>query len=168
MLITLHVRHAAQAHAFILFLCEVQERETLDVYFWGWENILYEGGVSSGNLTPSLPSCHLKTTSKREKCETLQPCFLLRTGMWNCFIKTRRIESRCVIGPEKYAVCRRVRASFRPEIVQAGAVKGTAEYVYSAISVGSPLGWFSHWNFWSRLSRRTLTAAVSRLFQQCE
>ena len=35
------------------------------------------------------------------------------------FVKTHSIESRCAIGP----VCRRVRASFSPEILQSGAVK---------------------------------------------
>ena len=41
------------------------------------------------------------------------------------FIKTRSVESRRVIGPENVlCVCRRVSASFSPEIVQAGAVKG--------------------------------------------
>ena len=35
------------------------------------------------------------------------------------------IESRCVIGPEyNYTVCGRVLASFSPEILRAGAVKG--------------------------------------------
>ena len=39
-------------------------------------------------------------------------------------IKTRRTESRFVIGPGKYTVCRRMRAIFSPEILQAWAVKG--------------------------------------------
>ena len=34
-----------------------------------------------------------------------------------------RIENRCY-RTGKYTVCRRVRASFRPEILHAGAVKG--------------------------------------------
>ena len=35
------------------------------------------------------------------------------------------IERRCVTGPEKkYTVCRRVRASFSPEVLQARTVKG--------------------------------------------
>ena len=33
-------------------------------------------------LTPSLPRCHLKTTDKNARFETLKPfCFLFRTGM---------------------------------------------------------------------------------------
>ena len=37
-------------------------------------------------LTPSLPWCHLKTTIKSVKFETLQPfCFLFHTGMWKDF-----------------------------------------------------------------------------------
>ena len=33
------------------------------------------------------------------------------------------VESRCVVGPGKYTLCKRVRASFSPEILLAGAVK---------------------------------------------
>ena len=41
------------------------------------------------------------------------------------FIAMCSIESRCAIGPENnYTVCRHVPASFSPEILQAGAVKG--------------------------------------------
>jgi len=37
-------------------------------------------------LTPSLPWCHLKMTSKSVKFENLKPfCFLFRTGMWKDF-----------------------------------------------------------------------------------
>ena len=38
--------------------------------------------------------------------------------------KKHRTESRFVIGPGKYTVCRRVRAIFSPEILQAWALKG--------------------------------------------
>ena len=38
-------------------------------------------------------------------------------------IKTHSIESRCY-RTGKYIVCKRVRASFSPDILQAGAVKG--------------------------------------------
>ena len=35
------------------------------------------------SLTPSLPWCHLKTTNKSVKSETLKPfCFRFCTGMW--------------------------------------------------------------------------------------
>ena len=39
-------------------------------------------------------------------------------------LRRTALKSRCVIGPEIYAVCRRVRAAFSPNILQAGAVKG--------------------------------------------
>ena len=38
-------------------------------------------------------------------------------------IKTHRIENKCY-ATGKYTVCRRVRAAFSKEILQAGAVKG--------------------------------------------
>ena len=38
-------------------------------------------------------------------------------------IKAHRIENRCY-GTRKYTVCHHVRASFSPELLQAGAVKG--------------------------------------------
>ena len=38
--------------------------------------------------------------------------------------KRTRTESRFVIGPGKCTVCRRMRAIFSPEILQAWAVKG--------------------------------------------
>ena len=41
-------------------------------------------------------------------------------------MKTRNTESRCY-RTEKYTVCRCVRASFSPEILQAGEVKGLAK-----------------------------------------
>ena len=42
------------------------------------------------------------------------------------FFETHSIKSRCY-RTGKYTVCRRVRASFSPEIVQAGAVEGGNE-----------------------------------------
>ena len=37
-------------------------------------------------LTPSLPWCHLKTTTKRAKFKTFKPlCVIFRTGMWKGF-----------------------------------------------------------------------------------
>ena len=50
--------------------------------------------------------------------------FFFALACQRIFIQTHSIESKCVIGPENYTVCRRVRASFSPEILQAGAVKG--------------------------------------------
>ena len=38
--------------------------------------------------------------------------------------ETHSIECRCVAGPENTLFCRRIRASFSPEILQDGAVKG--------------------------------------------
>ena len=52
-------------------------------------------------LTPSLPLpwCHIKTTSKIAKFETLK-AFRLLFRTLACFIKTPSTESRCVRGPE--------------------------------------------------------------------
>ena len=53
------------------------------------------------NLTPSLPSCHLKTTIKSAKSETLKPFWLLSAlACERTFIKMYCIESRRIIGPE--------------------------------------------------------------------
>jgi len=51
------------------------------------------------------------------------------------FIKTHGIENRCY-RTGKYTVCRLVRASFSPEILQAGAVKGLtfSEYASQAVN----------------------------------
>ena len=45
-------------------------------------------------------------------------------------METHRIESRCY-RTGKYTVCRRVRASFIPEVLRAGAVKGLITAVLS-------------------------------------
>ena len=67
-------------------------------------------------LTLSLPWCLLKTTSKRVKFQILKHfCFLFRTTREKFGIKTHRTESWFVIGPEKYTVCRRVRAFLSPD-----------------------------------------------------
>ena len=55
-------------------------------------------------------------------------------------IKTHRTESRAVIGPGKHTACRRVRALFSPEIVQAWAVRGLIilkkeDYLWCPISI---------------------------------
>ena len=74
-------------------------------------------------LTPSLPWCHLKTTSKCAKLKTFKPfvsLFALHVkGLWS-----QRIQLKAgVTGPEQ-TVWRRVIASFYPEILPAGALKG--------------------------------------------
>ena len=73
-------------------------------------------------LTPSLPWCHLKTTNKSAKFQTVSVVFHT-LSCERTFIETQSSESRCYRS-EKYTVCRHVRASFNPEILQAGAVKG--------------------------------------------
>ena len=82
--------------------------------------------VNVTDLTPSLPWCHFKTTNKSTKFETLN-CFCLKfflaLACGKIFIKTRSIQSRCY-RTGKYTVYRRDRASFSPEILQAGAEKG--------------------------------------------
>ena len=56
-------------------------------------------------------------------------CFLFALACERTFITTHNIESRCVIGPENILFFRRVRASFSPEIVQVGAVKGLKPHI---------------------------------------
>ena len=65
-------------------------------------------------LTPSLP-CHLKTTSKCAKSETLKPfCLLLfALACERIFIKTHSTESR-YYRTGRYTLCGRVRASLSP------------------------------------------------------
>ena len=101
---------------------------------------------STDRLTPSLPRCHSKTTSKSSKFETFQPfClffFLLfffspALACQKTLITAHIIESRCY-RTSKYTVCRHVLASFSPEILQAGTVKGLINpkrlYFYSLAS----------------------------------
>ena len=78
-------------------------------------------------LTPSL-SCHLKTTSKSAKSETLlKPqsifAFSFALACESIFTNPHSTENRCY-RTRKYTVFRRVRVSFSTEILQAGAVKG--------------------------------------------
>ena len=49
-------------------------------------------------------------------------------------MKTHIIENRCYM-TGKYTVCRRVRASFSPEVLQAGAVKGLSCKMNSTFTV---------------------------------
>ena len=74
------------------------------------------------DLTPSLPWCHLKTTSNSEKFQTLKPfCFLFfALARERTFIKTHSIESRWVIGPENITVC----GCLDPYIFQPGNFTG--------------------------------------------
>ena len=71
--------------------------------------------LCAGALTPSLPQCHLKKNGKNVEFETL-PCEM-------AVIKKHGTESRRVRGPENM-VCRRVRASFIPEILKAVGSEG--------------------------------------------
>ena len=59
---------------------------------------------------------------KSAKFETVI-VFFFELACERVFIKMHSIESRCY-RTGKYTVCRRVRASFSPEILQAGTVKG--------------------------------------------
>ena len=67
----------------------------------------------------------LKTTHESAEFETLKffVIFFALACAESIFIKTHSIESRCY-STGKYTVCRRVRVSFSPEILQALAVKG--------------------------------------------
>ena len=53
-------------------------------------------------LTPSLPRCHLKTTNKSAKSETLQPflCGFFTLVCKRFFIRTHTIKCRCATGLE--------------------------------------------------------------------
>ena len=52
-------------------------------------------------LTPSLPWCHLKMTSKSVKLKLLEHfCFLFHSGTWKEFHKMHSIECGCVTGPK--------------------------------------------------------------------
>ena len=75
-------------------------------------------------LTPSLPWCHLKTTNEIAKFETFEPLCLSSFLAVKGFSSIREALKVDVMGPEKNTVCRRVRASFSPEMLQAGAVEG--------------------------------------------
>ena len=76
-------------------------------------------------ITPLLLCVHLKTTNKSAKYEILKPfLFLFRTGTFIKGFSSKRIALKVdVLRTGKYTVCRHVRASFSPEILQAGAVK---------------------------------------------
>ena len=80
-------------------------------------------------LTPSLPWRHLKTTDKSATSETLNclsSFFALACGKF--FIEeTHSTERRC--RTKKYTVGRCVRASFSPEMSQAGAAKGLIHHL---------------------------------------
>ena len=64
----------------------------------------------------------LRTTSQNLKPITVSVFFFFALACERIFIKTHSFESRCY-GRGKSTVCRRVRASFSPEIWQARAVK---------------------------------------------
>ena len=104
-------------------------------------------------LTPSLPRCHLKTTNKSAKCETLYCfCLLFCTGMWKDLHQNTYIESRCHRSG-KCAVCSRVHASFSPEILQAVAVKGLKQqWIWTASTFLLQPLWSGPSKNWSALS----------------
>ena len=77
----------------------------------------------------------------KEKKKALQThtvsVFFFALACERIFFEAHNIESRCYT-TGKYTVCRRVHASFSPEILQAGAVKGlmvssSCERSYSTI-----------------------------------
>ena len=74
-----------------------------------------------------------------EMCEISNPyaflVFLMDPAGETIFIKTHSTENRCHM-TGKHTVCRRVRASFSPENLQAGAVKGLiARYSFGTMVV---------------------------------
>ena len=77
-------------------------------------------------LTPSLPWCHLKTTNKRAKFETLKHfCFLFSPGqVCQKGFSSKRIALKiAVIGPEIYCLQARLYI-IQPGNLQAEAMKG--------------------------------------------
>ena len=77
------------------------------------------------------------------KPETLRICvFFFTPPRERIFIKAHGITSRCVVGPEAYTVCKRVRGSFSPEILLAEAVKELTlalPLIYNMASLGKSL-----------------------------
>ena len=119
------------------------------------------------DLTTSLPWCHYKTTHKSAKFEPLKHlCLLFRTGVYErIFINTYSIESR-LYRTGKYTVYRRVCASFSPESLQAGTVKGLRAVVpgplFSACATNTVTTWLllscskTNWAFaWQQVHGKT-------------
>ena len=81
-------------------------------------------------LTPPLPRYHLKTANKKSgKSETLENlCLLFLHWHVKGFLSKRIALNVNRYRTGKYTVCRRVRAFFSPDILQAGAVKGLSLY----------------------------------------
>ena len=80
-------------------------------------------------LTPTLPRCHLKTTIKSAKFQTLKAfCFLFWLACERIFIKRHSIASRCVTELEKMpfagASVHLSARTFSPTSPREGAVKG--------------------------------------------
>jgi len=86
----------------------------------------------------------LKTIIKSAKFETFKlSVFFLALACERIFIKTHSIESRKCYRTGRYTVYRRVHATFSPEIVQAGAVKGLNSiraWIYRQLVKGSEEG----------------------------
>ena len=99
-------------------------------------NTIPSGQATSGTLTPSLPWCHWETTHKSSKFQTLKPFRLICcTGVWKDLHQKHWKQMLYFYRTGKYIVCRHVRGSFSPEILQFGAVKGlTKWYVYKRSS----------------------------------
>ena len=68
------------------------------------------------DLTRSLPRCHFKTMIKRVKLQILKLFFflLLRITCETGEVKTHRIESRFVTGPEKKKSLQACARTFQP------------------------------------------------------
>ena len=74
-----------------------------------------------GGFFKNTPCKEVSWRKKSEKHEELSS--LGRLASCGCTVETHSIENGCY-RTRKYTVCRRVRSSFSPEILQAGAVKG--------------------------------------------
>ena len=86
---------------------------------------------------PFNPFTAMMPLKKTIKVRNLKPLsffvFLFAHTCERIFIKTHGFQSRRVTGQQKHTVCRRFRASFSPDILQAGAVKGLRTIKYYLI-----------------------------------
>ena len=89
-------------------------------------------------FNPFTAMMSLEKTNKTVKFQILKHfCFLFRITRERVCIETHRTESRFVIGPGKYTLCRRVCALFNPEILQAWAAKGLMDRKKSILRLQS-------------------------------
>ena len=110
-LINLMVSVDVKHHAYCLRICQLTDNCSLC--------------SNSSTLVRGNSEWDAKTTNKSIEFETLQPfCFLFRTGLWKDFHQNAYHWKQMGYRTGNYTVCRCVRESFSPEVLQAGSVKG--------------------------------------------